>query len=118
MLAAYEMFAANEVGGNEIGDELIGKCGKLSKTGKTSKGQKSSKSQKLAKSKKPSKNGNSPNFDTKGSRLSFLTPKTRAAFNCLQLTFTKAPIFWYFDPECYIQIKTDALGYVIGGVLS
>ena len=40
MLVANEMLAANEVGDVESGDELIGKCGKLSKTRKTSKGQK------------------------------------------------------------------------------
>ena len=49
---------------------------------------------------------------------SFLTPKTRAAFNRLWLAFTEAQIIWHFDPECHIQIETDVLGYAIGGVLS
>ena len=42
------------------------------------------------------------NFNAKENELSFLTPKARAAFNCLRLVFTKAPILWYLDPECYI----------------
>ena len=48
----------------------------------------------------------------------FLTPDAREAFNQLKQAFTKAPILWHFDPECHIQIETDALGYAIGGVLS
>ena len=51
-------------------------------------------------------------------RLSFLIPEARSAFNRLRLAFTKAPILQHFDPECHIQINTDALGYAIGGVLS
>ena len=95
------------------------------KSGK-SKSQKSAKSQKLSKSgkskdeksKKRSKSGNLPNFDAKDTGPSFLTPKARSAFNRLRLVFTKAPIFWHFDPECHIQIETDAWGYAIGDVLS
>ena len=49
---------------------------------------------------------------------SFLNPKARAAFNRLRLVFTKAPIFWHFNPKCHIWIEIDALGYTIGGVLS
>ena len=76
------------------------KSWKLSKSGK-SKGEKS---------KKPSTSGNSPKFDAKDSGPSFLTPKARSAFNRLWLAFTKAPILYHFDPECYIRIKTDVLG--------
>ena len=112
------MLAADEVGGVESGDELIVKCRKLSKTRKTSKVQNLSKSQKLAKSKKPSKSGNSPNFGTTESGPSFLTPKARSGFNRLRLTFTKAPILRHFDPECHIQIETNASGYAISGLLS
>ena len=36
----------------------------------------------------------------------------------LQKAFTKAMILRYFDPECHIHIKTDALRYTICGVLS
>ena len=32
------------------------------------------------------------------------------AFYCLQLTFTKAPILQYFNPEYYIWIDTDESG--------
>ena len=51
-------------------------------------------------------------------RPSFLTPNARTAFNCLQLAFIKAPIFWHFNPEYYIWIEIDALDYAIGRVLS
>ena len=111
---------------DSVGDVKIAK-----KFGK-SKGQKTFKSQKLAKSQKLSKlgkskgekliklsnSGNSSNFDAKKSGPSILTPKARLAFNRLRLAFTKAVILWYFDPEYHIWIKTDALGYAIGGVLS
>ena len=48
----------------------------------------------------------------------FLTHDARKAFNQLKQAFTKAPILWHYDPECHIWIETDALGYVIGGVLN
>ena len=73
---------------NGFGDDSVEYAKKSGK----SKGQKISESRKLAKSKKPSKSGNLPNFEAKNSGLSFLTPKTRAAFNHLWLAFTKAPI--------------------------
>ena len=99
------------VGGGD-GDELAKKSGK-------SKSQKTSKSRKSAKSgKNSSKSGNSPNFGATGSGPSFLTPEARSAFNRLRLAFTEAPILRHFDPECHIQIETDASGYAIGGVLS
>ena len=118
VLAADKMLAANEIGGIKGGDKSIEKCEKLSKTRKTSKVQKLSKSQKSAKSKKLSKSGNSPNFNAKDNEPSFLTPKARVAFNCLQLAFTKAPILRHFNPECYIWIETDAYGYTLSDLLS
>ena len=48
----------------------------------------------------------------------FLTSNTKKTFNYLQLAFIKAPIFRHFDLENYIQIKTDASIYAIGGILS
>ena len=48
----------------------------------------------------------------------YLTPGAKQAFTQLRQAFTKAPILWHFDPECYIQIETNASGYVIGEVLS
>ena len=88
-----------EIGDGEGGDDIGGveiakKSGKL-KGQKTSKSQKLSKSRKSKgeKSKKLSKSGNSPNFDAKDSGPSFLTPKARSAFNCLQLAFTKPRFF-------------------------
>ena len=90
---ANEVLAANEVGGVKGGDELIEKCGKLSKTEKLFKFRKLFKSQKSAKSKKElSKSGNLLNFNAKENGLSFLTPNTKMAFNHLRLTCTKALI--------------------------
>ena len=48
----------------------------------------------------------------------YLTPKAREAFTQLRQAFTKAPILRHFDPECYIWIKTNILGYAIEEVLS
>ena len=48
----------------------------------------------------------------------FLTSKAKEAFNRLRQAFTKASILRYFDPECHIQIETNASGYAIRGVLS
>ena len=48
----------------------------------------------------------------------YLTPDAKRAFTQLRQAFTKAPILRHFDPECHIQIETDALGYAIGRVLS
>ena len=113
MLVANEVFATNEVGGIEGDDKSIEKYGKSSKTRKLFKSQKSAKSRK-----KLSKSENLPHFNAKKNGPSFLTPDAKTAFNHLRLTFTKAPILWYFDPECHIWIKTDTSGYTIGGVLS
>ena len=49
---------------------------------------------------------------------SFLTPEAKLAFSRLRQAFTKVPILHYFDPKCYIRIKTDTSGYAIGGILS
>ena len=51
-------------------------------------------------------------------KLNFLTPNAKKAFNQLRLIFIKAPILRHFDLESHIRIKTDALCYAIGGVLS
>ena len=113
------VLTTNDVGDVGGGDGLNDGSKRVEpKTGITSKVQKSSKSRKLAKSKKSSKSGNSPNFGATETGPSFLTPKARSAFNRLRLTFTEAPIFRHFDPECHIWIETDALGYAISGVLS
>ena len=124
VLVADEVLAADEVDGVEGGDESIEKCGKSSKTEKSSKSGKSksekmSKSQNSAKSgKKLSKSGNSTNFDTVEDGSKFLISDTRTFFNRLWLAFTETPILQHFDLECHIRIEIDALGYVIGGVLS
>ena len=99
IFVANGMLAANKFSDIKGGDKLIEKYGKLSKTRKlfksrNSKSEKLFKSQKLAKSeKKLSKSENLHNFNVKKNRSSFLTPKIRAAFNRLQLAFTKTPIF-------------------------
>ena len=48
----------------------------------------------------------------------YLTVNTKRAFNQLRQAFTKAPIFKHFNPERYIQVKTDTSGNAIGGVMS
>ena len=48
----------------------------------------------------------------------YLTPKARLRFTKLMKAFTKVPILQHFNPECYIQMETDASGYDISGVLS
>ena len=128
VLAANEVLgarvlAADEVGsvGGGGGDESSDGSKRVEpKTGKSAKSRKSSKSGKSKgeKSKKPPKSGNLPNFGATESGPSFLTPKARSTFNRLRLAFTKAPILRHFDPECHIWIRTNALGYAIGGVLS
>lgn len=47
-----------------------------------------------------------------------LTHNTRLAFLWLGQAFTKAFILHHFDPQRYIQKKTDASGYAIGDILS
>ena len=48
----------------------------------------------------------------------YLIAAAKKAFNYLQYAFTQASIPQHFDLEQHIQIKTDASGYAIGGVLS
>ena len=117
-------FGRND-GDGEI-DGIVGDNVEYAKKSGKAKGQKSAKFRKLSKSKKskgeiskkPPKSENSPNFDTKSTGPSFLTPEPRSAFNHLRLAITKALIFWDFDPEYHIQIKIDASSYAIGSVPS
>lgn len=46
--------------------------------------------------------------------IDFLTFGTKEAFIYLLTAFIKVLIFYYFDSEYYIHIKTDAFGYTIG----
>ena len=52
------------------------------------------------------------------SGTNFLTPRAKKIFIYLQKTFIKALILRHFDPQCYIWIEIDALGYAIGEVLT
>lgn len=52
------------------------------------------------------------------SKPNFLTPGARSAYAKLRQAFIETSIFYYFDPQCHIQIKTDTLGYTIGWFLS
>ena len=52
------------------------------------------------------------------STLDFLILGAKLAFTELSQAFLKALILHHFDPERYIQIETDVLGYAIGEVLS
>ena len=45
--------------------------------------------------------------------LDFLTRGTKLSFTKLKQAFVKAPIFYQFDLERYIQIETDVSGYAI-----
>ena len=65
-----------------------------------------------------SKNHDFPKSRTEKVGTSFLAPEARLAFTQLRQAFVEALIFYYFDPESYIQIETDLSGYAIGGVLS
>lgn len=51
-------------------------------------------------------------------KANFLTPKAKLVFIQLWQAFTKALILYHFYPECHIWIKTNTLGYAIGGALS
>ena len=48
----------------------------------------------------------------------FLIFGVKEAFNHLRQAFTKAPIFWHFNPKYHIWIKTDVSGYTIRKILS
>ena len=67
--------------------------------------------QKLSKSKNLSKSKKTVGSD-------FLTPKAKLAFTKLRQAFVKALILYHFNPERYIWIKTDVLGYTIDRVLN
>ena len=84
-----------KVDNNEVEDNKIEK-----------KVQKKSKSKNLSKSKKMVRS------------LDFLISRAKLVFIKLRQAFFKASILHHFDPKRHIQIKTDALGYAIGGVLN
>ena len=54
----------------------------------------------------------------KEAKIGFFTPKARLAFTQLRQIFVKASILYHFNAESYIRIKTNVLGYAIGGVTS
>lgn len=65
----------------------------------------------------------SSSVDTKKSlkvfgNSNFLIAEAKLAFSQFRYAFTKALIFYHFDLEYYIQIKIDAFGYVLSGILS
>lgn len=51
-------------------------------------------------------------------RVRFLIPEPRIAFTRLRKAFIKAPIFYYFDLECYMRIETDAFSFVMSRIFS
>lgn len=73
---------------------------------------------KLAKIKKSAKLSKSQNADTNIKNTELLITNTKIAFIKLKQAFIKALIFQHFHWEYYIWIKTNALGYAIGVVLS
>ena len=70
------------------------------------------KDQKLSKSKKSSKSKKAIKFSD------FFTSKAKLAFTKLRQAFVKAPILYYVNLKCHIQIEIDILGYAFNGVLS
>ena len=101
MLTSDKLEIGDNEGGNSIGSvEIAKKSGKLKGLKLSKSG--NSKGKKSAKSKKPSKNRNSPIFDTKKTGPSFLTSEIRIAFNRLWLAFTKTLILQHFDLKCHI----------------
>lgn len=54
----------------------------------------------------------------KKSRVIFLTPGARLAFIKLGQAFNTASILHHLDLNFYIQIETDALGYIINEIFS
>ena len=72
----------------------------------------------MAKSKKSSKNKNLPKIYAKKARSSILISDTKTIFNYLWLIFTKVLIFWYFNLEYHIWIKTNTSSYIINDLLS
>lgn len=62
-----------------------------------------------------------PNFMVKfkllvdtSSKSGFFTPEAKLVFAKCKQAFIKAPIFHYFDLECYIHGETNVLSYGIG----
>ena len=58
-----------------------------------------------------------PNIRATG-EPNFLILNAKKVFNHLQLMLIRTLILQHFDLENHIQIKINALGYAIGGVLS
>ena len=112
------VFAADKVGDVGDSDGLNNGSKRIKPKPEKSAKSRNSKGKKLVKSKKPSKSGNWPDFGAMKPGPNFLTLEARLAFNHLRLAFTEASILRHFDPECYIWIETDVLGYAIGSVLS
>lgn len=54
----------------------------------------------------------------KNSRTRFLIPRAKLAFAKLKKAFKSTPMLFYFDPEYYIRIKTDVLGYAIDKIVN
>ncbi|SLM35363.1 Reverse transcriptase domain [Lasallia pustulata] len=51
-------------------------------------------------------------------KAGFLSPEAQMAFRVLICAFTTAPFLQHFDVTLPIQLKTDASGYAISGILS
>lgn len=57
-----------------------------------------------------------PNIKSIG-KPKFLIFDNKKVFNCLKQAFIKTLILQYFDPECFIQIEINKLGYIIKKML-
>lgn len=50
--------------------------------------------------------------------MGFVTPKAKLAFAKFRQAYSISTISNHFNLKCHIWIKTHALGYAIGGILS
>ena len=98
--------------GNSVVGNLVG-GGEATNPTKRKNQAKTTKSKILVKS----KNHDFPKSRTEEIGIGFFTPKAKLAFTQLRQAFVEAIILNHFDPESHIRIETNALGYVIGGVL-
>ena len=118
------ILAAGPIASLEVGDEGWEKGGQgvqVEDQSEKEPAQKSRKSKKIAKSKKKIRAKTiealrARNLSSQSG--AFFTTNARRAFIKLRQALIEAPILNHFDPECHIQIETDALVYAIGGILS
>lgn len=99
-------FGSNKVAGSDIIGKIKSGSGKVKNLSKAKNIQNLAKFKYIKKSAKfkiPAKAIANKSFNT-----NFVIFKAKIAFTKLRKTFSKASILCYFDPKCYIWIKTGA----------